>query len=595
MRGGSRCARGAWGACAGEVGPAAEGCDGVDEDCDGAVDEGVAVACGSDVGICAAGVRRCVDGALGVCDAAVLPGAQAEACRAGAEDEDCDGSVDEGCGCINGETRACGLAVGRCRAGMQTCAGGMWGGCFGAVPPAAETCDGSDEDCDGATDEGFDVGAACSAGVGLCRRDGARVCSGGVGVCGVMPGPAAEESCDGLDQDCDGRVDEGLPPFVTSELRIGAGVATVGPVVAAVGGQYAVARVERLGLDIGLPGGRRGVGVAFNAYDVRGRPVAADVMLASDLNAVAALAMTAFDNAGDAGYAVFFATTSRDVGVDGDGYTISAVVVFPGRMAEVSEVLPLVTLPNAVTSLGAAASDRGIGLTWATASIEPRVGFGFIDFRVEPPMLAPVNVTQSADGATIAWDGTRFVVGWRASMPLLRGAAIRLAAIDGNRPGPAVTLVEAESVGVPRLVAGGGQVHAVWHAEGRVGAPQVFVGSAEMARGTVSRPVAVSPDGLPALDPAIAYGAAGVGVAWVDAREGEDETEVYFRRLSGGVQRGWQVVGEPIVVSRGVGVSGPVDAAAGSAFAVTWYDARPESPGVYLSTGPLGCVPAAIQ
>ncbi|MDP3277948.1 MAG: FG-GAP-like repeat-containing protein [Deltaproteobacteria bacterium] len=62
-------------------------------------------------------------------------------------DDDCDGQIDEDI------TRACGSLVGACRAGSQSCQTGTWGACTGSVQPSAETCDGVDNDCDGETDE----------------------------------------------------------------------------------------------------------------------------------------------------------------------------------------------------------------------------------------------------------------------------------------------------------------------------------------------------------------------------------------------------------------------------------------------------------
>lgn len=70
-------------------------------------------------------------------------------------DNDCSGAADEGCTCTDGATRPCGRDTGACIAGEQLCASGSWATCVGEVGPAVESCDGvNDEDCDGTVDEG---------------------------------------------------------------------------------------------------------------------------------------------------------------------------------------------------------------------------------------------------------------------------------------------------------------------------------------------------------------------------------------------------------------------------------------------------------
>jgi|GEM_PF-2733187 len=136
-------------------------------------------------------------------------------------DHDCNGALDDGCPCTAGAMRACGtaFAIVPCRAGTQTCIpAGTWSACADAVGPMADVCDGMDNDCDGDVDEGcgcMPEPEICGDGVdndcdgvtdeaACTTRPDAGVADGG-GTC--VP---TTEACDGVDNDCDGTIDNGV-------------------------------------------------------------------------------------------------------------------------------------------------------------------------------------------------------------------------------------------------------------------------------------------------------------------------------------------------------------------------------------------------
>lgn len=217
---------------AGYGGPVESLCDGRDENCDGSVDEAFSLngetpgfPCPA-LGGCPPGIVECRSDQLGAICSTQSGGSEDSSTPEQCDgiDNNCDGEIDEGFS-LNGMAigtpctafGSCGTGIGAITCIQQMNAPRCLANTGAISPIGMEMCDGIDNDCDGVIDNGIHFTNPIGEQIALGEPCGEGVCANGIVVCSASFMPhcsteslAFDEVCDGIDNNCDGAIDDGL-------------------------------------------------------------------------------------------------------------------------------------------------------------------------------------------------------------------------------------------------------------------------------------------------------------------------------------------------------------------------------------------------
>ncbi len=529
--------------------PEPETCNGIDDDFDGYVDEGLGeISCGD--GACKVTVPSCTSGKATEC---VARTPVAELCNG--FDDNCDGQIDEGLDAI---PELCNGADDNCNGETDE-----------GLSAIAELCNGADDNCDGQIDEGL-LPATC--GVGECSTMSPTCVSGSPVTC--EPLPAGTESCNGKDDDCDGTVDEDLLTNTSGDLRITNNNASSDQVYIAKGAS---------GFGIVWADGRVGTKdqIYFAELTNAGTrpPGNTSDRRVSTTGGASRHPALAWDGVG---WGLLYADDDAS-NVEIYFQKLNANGTSAGSKLRLTNATGTSDWPDVVWT----GSNFGVAYQDSRGSTGKDIYFQRVDSNgnVIGTELPVVTLANDQTSPILKWNGTSFALAWTSYETGSAQVQFRLLNADGSALGNVVTVAP----GVwPDLTWNDvdHQWALVWHA-GASGNAEVFFTRLAEDGTALAGPVQITNASGDSAYASIDWNGFQYGLSWQDTRGGN--AAIYFTQVSAvGIENG-----DEVVLSSGTGVSDYTTALwNGSTFAFCWRDSR-NSPStnteIYFAT--VGCAP----
>jgi hypothetical protein len=580
-----------------------ETCDGIDNDCDGIIDD-LPTTCG--VGACAA---------TGFCSAggdSCVPGSPApEACDG--IDNDCNGIVDDGLD-ADGD-------------GYLVCAGDCDDTQGSVHPEAQEICDGLDNDCNGLTDEGFDADAdgfsSCNdcddldPGIGTCNTppSGGPMTFSEGDVSVTLPNVTSPgdtiitvENCDqtqldGVSLNCPNAVCadiettaafDGEAEVCVTYVASGCADACSGRVVACEGSPDTCRLLPPGPNDDPCDGTACGLTTHFSYFAV-GLPTDGDDDGTPDLadNCPAVINIFQLDDDHDGHGNACDCDPADPVSFPG------GVEFCDGTDNDCNGTIDdacgnACTSPSAMSSDAAVSDDGAVsaaaavawsGLGYGVAWHDERAGNYEIYFSRRDAFGGATGQERRItvdDGVSaypsLVWTGSEYGLAWRDDRDGNQEIYFLRLDAEGNRIGNPRRITNASGAsGWPSLVWDGRDYGLAWYDE-RDGNREIYFTRLHRSGNKIRPDVRITADPAESSLPALAWTGKEWGVAWHDQRNGD--SEIYFARLEAEGDK----LGDDMRVTNATGTSeNAALVSTGTTFGVVWHDLRDEVWEIYFA------------